>query len=163
MRDEILDQGFRNSSAQDEAEASRLIAENFENKKRIGYGRGILVVIALVKVGFAIYQINNIKGTLLEGTDAGEIYTSEIIWETAIIAGFYLVCSIYSFYQPKIAFILALIGYVILIGLTILYAPNSLARGIFFKIFIMLYLGKAIQGSIQLEKNKARIFELRGF
>ncbi|MEM6963842.1 MAG: hypothetical protein AAF573_03685 [Bacteroidota bacterium] len=110
MDQKILDEGYRNLSAEDEATLLRLEKENTQLQKRITSGRGALLALPVFTVGIILffYQENFFR-VLWRGIPLFSQITN------LILIGLFG----YSYRNPRIAFLISIILYVLIFFFTL--------------------------------------------
>jgi len=157
MNDDILDFGIRNLSPGDEAKHKRLLAENIESKKRLRNGRIVLAIL----IGFICFAAWYVIKTINESPRFYLIEKKEIYIDFGINIAVYLGCLIYSFYNPKVAFIIAFIIFILSRIYNFYYgATIGGALGLFLHILVFTVLIKAIISAINIQRNNRIIATL---
>src|SRR5690242_8796375 len=111
-------------------------------EKNLKTARVYLYIVAALQVGVGIYQYANADDP-------------ELAWLLGGIPGglgiLFLLFAIWSYKQPKAAFISALIVFVIAHGASMYFDPSTIYKGIILKILVIVALVKGINDARQVE------------
>ena len=154
MEKNILDEGFRKQSYQDENEIERLKKEIDKHSRTIVITRNILLIFS----GYFMFHLvleakwfDNLNNDLLFHL---------MSWDGILILMF-LFSAIFSFYQPRISFLIAFGGYLFYFLFTLSsfhknFIPTILGLG------LLYFLANGILSSFLLKKNETTINRLKG-
>lgn len=150
MEQQILDEGYRNLSSRDEATILRLQKENAESEKRIINGRVALMALPVFTIGLVLfYYQENFFRVLLRGIPLFSHFTNLV---SIGLLG-------YSFTNPRVAFIIGMILYILFFFYTLInngfFIPTMI---VVFLVF--LFIARGFVAQINIDKNNLKMERL---
>ncbi len=153
MDNQILDEGYRTKTPEDELELEKLETKNGENKVLIAFGRFSLYCSVFLFIMAFSSHAGYIKNL---GLGEGGLL------KTGFLILFFLVLLVSNYFKAISSFFLALASHMFLIWFQLGFLGMSNTTIIKLKFIIILLLCLGLYGSFYFQKNEKRIRELKG-